>query len=424
MKLALFLPDGNCLNEVEKKRFSSLVGAYESQVSLKLTKFTFPEELSLNQIDELAKTVNKGGFDALVFISSKPHPAAFLRRFTDLGFRNDLIFHVDGNFTQDVLAWESLTAVLKMNKVKFITISQRHLLFVQSLFQNEKNVSYIPPSLDSSVVNNNYEPGELLRKQRGIKNNEWIFLYNGDLSRQKHIIELTSIFGRFISEINPNAQLWLNGKFDDQGIPYVGKSELSFEHFQQWQQVKNESAASDKIHYLGNLSGNELKPFLMAADWGVFPSTCNNEDFDFAALEALFSGLPCLLSDWGGNADLAHIKDTRLVPVKMENFHLSPDFTRLTKEIFLITTATKRPTVQEKTQRAQRIEKEFSLAKSSEQLLVELKLLSPFEGFTANMQKIARAYKRNAYAPFVDVSSFGGYNSEFEELYAPYFGRS
>lgn len=424
MKLALFLPASESTWQSCRQILKSLLALYDEQAGIEVDRYVLPQDASLDVIDALAKKVAGTKYDALVFPSHQPHPYSFLSRYDLYDDSTALVFHCYGDFSIDARQWDRLSTIFKKRSVRFFAASTRQLKFLQTLMQDPSIVSYLPFLPDVKTFR--YQPGlgEKLRKERGINDDEWVFLYSGRLSRQKHILELTSVFDRFISQLYPKAQLWLAGEFDDLGIPYIGRTELAFEHYQHWHALRESSSAKDRIHYLGNLSASELASYAQAADCGVFASTHNDEDFGLAPLELLMCGTPCFLTDWGGYADFVEPLHTRTISIDMKNFLLAPDMGHLTKQLFVLTATTKRPSHHQREECASYYHSKFNQRELCKLLKHGLKKPAAFSGFSQNMERLVAALERNPYAPFVDVTSFGGYNKEFEELYAPYFGRS
>lgn len=402
----------------------SLVEVYEQGSTYQIDRYVLPEDSTLASMDALARQVSSTDYAALVFPSHRPHPHDFLVRYNLYNQKTPLVFHAYGDFAVDARQWLRLDECFKTRPVRIFAASTRQQKFLQNLVSDPSSVSLLPFLPDTETFKFQEGVGQQLRLERKVADDEWIFFYSGRLSRQKHILELTSVFDRFISQIFPKAQLWLAGEFDDLGIPYIGRSELPFEHYQHWLALKKQSKASDRIHYLGKLAPSELTRYAQAADWGIFASTHNDEDFGLAPLELLLAGTPCFLTDWGGYADFLGPGHTRTIPVDIKNFMLTPDMPRMTKELFVLTSTRKREEASARRARSDHYHGIFSQQKMAQELELGLNFKTNFAGFSENMERLVAAITRNPYAPFVDVASFGGYNKEFEDLYAPYFGRA
>lgn len=402
----------------------SLVELYEQGNAYQIDRYVLPEDATADVLDNLARQVSAGGYGALVFPSHRPHPYDFISRYSTYNQTTPLVFHAYGDFAIDARQWARLESCFKTRSVRIYAASTRQQKFISNLVRDSACVELLPFLPDDKNFVFKAGVGDELRKERGISDDEWVFFYSGRLSRQKHILELTSVFDRFISQIYPKAQLWLAGEFDDLGIPYIGRSELPFEHYQQWKSLVNASPAKNRIHYLGNLPSRELARYAQAADYGVFASTHNDEDFGMAPLEVLFSGTPCFLTDWGGYADFFSAGHTRTIPVDLRNFMLTPDLPRLTKELFVLTSTSQRDDHAKRAARSKHYHQLFSRDALAQKLQTSLVAKKTFAGFSESMKTLVSALNRNPYAPFVGVSSFGGYNTEFEELYASYFGRN
>jgi len=122
------------------------------------------------------------------------------------------------------------------------------------------------------------------------------------------------------------------GTCDDIGSPTMA-GQLPAGYFQQrFDEVLSTLAKSlrGRIRILGNLDRNELSGLYCAADSFISFSLYHDEDFGMAPAEALATGLPALLSDWGGYSSFA-VPGTsvHLTPVSLSRRGLSFDTARI-----------------------------------------------------------------------------------------------
>jgi glycosyltransferase involved in cell wall biosynthesis len=76
----------------------------------------------------------------------------------------------------------------------------------------------------------------------------------------------------------------------------------------------------NEIIYLSNKSHNELHQLYNCADYFISLSLFHDEDFGCAPIESAFTGLPLIMTEWGGYKDISknlHFMSTGL------NVHLS-----------------------------------------------------------------------------------------------------
>tara|TARA_R110000868_G_scaffold180754_1_gene421410 strand:+ start:7111 stop:8331 length:1221 start_codon:yes stop_codon:yes gene_type:complete len=397
-------------------RLSNLIDCYDS-TDLKKQIYSFSESDQYLDIRNLAKVIIEQDFERVIFLSTSSIVFNYIDLLVQLGYCGSFIFHVDENFVASSKQWIKLSDL----DCHFVCSSNRQLEFVRSFLSEPAQASLLSP-----VVKKNIElvAASKLRKKMNIADDELVLLYHGDLSRQQHIIELTSLVLKFCAQISPKVNLWLCGQFKDVGIPLVGKTELEYEHYQSWLQLCRESPYGHKVVHLGEVESDQLADLYAGADWGVFLGSDPAVDFDHAALCALSHGLPCVLSDWAGHSDLVFDGFVRTLPVKVSGFHLSPDLKRFTKDLFLMLNKSSRSSSDVKSSCAKHYQTSFSSANASVQLKKILNIKKPFKGFNLRMEQLAAAFERNPYAPFVDVTSYGGYNQEFEDIYASYFGHT
>jgi glycosyltransferase involved in cell wall biosynthesis len=138
------------------------------------------------------------------------------------------------------------------------------------------------------------------------------FLYVGRVSREKDVDRLVEAFDR-LRERGHAASLVIVGDG-----PY--RKEL-------------QARCQDRpIAFTGVLEGDELATAYASADVMVFPST--TDTFGNVVLEAQASGLPVIVSDLGGPAEIVRCHDSGLIvdhretqalADAMERLHLSPE---------------------------------------------------------------------------------------------------
>ena len=180
------------------------------------------------------------------------------------------------------------------------------------------------------LIENGFEPGKLRVMARGVDcrsfqpekhdpafferygcNGSLKFLYAGRVSREKNVDGLIAAFDR-LRERGHSADLVIVGDG-----PY--RKEL---------QARCRGRA---VVFTGMLAGDELAAAYASADVMVFPST--TDTFGNVVLEAQASGLPVIVSDLGGPADIVRAHDSGMIVDHqqpealvdaMEKLYLSP----------------------------------------------------------------------------------------------------
>ncbi len=116
-----------------------------------------------------------------------------------------------------------------------------------------------------------------VRSKLNIPESSFVFVNGGKLHKEKLIVETLSAF---VKMGRPDAHIILFGKlFDD-----VQEEVLEFVN------------ANDNIHYLGFIAGNDVKKYLIASDFGVFPGR-----HSVIWEEAIGCGLPCIFGKYPGS---------------------------------------------------------------------------------------------------------------------------
>jgi hypothetical protein len=162
---------------------------------------------------------------------------------------------------------------------------------------------------------------EKQRKAWGVTQDDKVYIFTGRLSRQKRTKTLITAFAEVFKE-NPQAHLFIYGNPDSIGDPFVGIHDLEGEYFRYFYHYYEslEEEVRSRIHFMGSVPNPELLSVYCGADVLVNPSVHNDEDYGMSVAEAQFTGLPSLLSDWGGLASFHHEElpqATKFIPVKI-----------------------------------------------------------------------------------------------------------
>ncbi len=416
MKLALLYAELSTSSRLESLQISQLIEGYKSLNHSSKT-YSLGPDVDYLKVRAICHALIEQNTDRIIFLTKTAATFKIVEQLELLNFTGSFVFHLDGQFIFDAKEWSLLGKV----NCHFVCRSSKHLKFIQSFLENKDQASLLVPVTEAVSLKT---PKGELRKELNIGEDELVFLFVGDLSRQQHVIELTSLMLKFCAQISPKINLWLCGQFKDEGIALVGKTELEFEHYQSWLKLCHDSPHGHKVSYLGDLDLAELQEVYAEADWGIYLGSDPAQDINPYALEALCHGLPCVLSNWGGHSDLNHDEFVRNLAVEVKGFHLSPDLKRLTKDLFLMLNKGAKVDSAFRASCSKYYQEKFPSHFSSSNLEMILSKTERFAGFAQQMDRLTAAFERNPYAPFVDVTSYGGYNQEFEEIYASYFGDS
>lgn len=354
--------------------------------------------------------------DLLVFIDHFPCPASIIKAFSkhhNKEVKPDIIIHVFGDFTLQAAEWLSSEKELKDFNIKFICASDAQSRLLAKLLNNSKNIESLFFPLRGDAHNFSNKLREETRKKLNLAPDELVFIYTGRLSMQKNVIELVSMMNELRRTFQLKFKLLIAGPFDDLGIPYIGQYSQEGAYCTRWmKQVSN----IDFVSYLGSLDSSELHNYYCASDCFISLSTHNDEDFGMSPCEAAATGLPLILTDWGGYFSFPkYFKNTYLIDTTFSN----PDATRplpLKKSLFkkVIHFCENYDPKSREASNSCSLE---ILRTNMKDVLVELEQ-SRFTGFSELMIKVSARFSATKSSPFSGVR--GNYSDLYYDLYSSY----
>lgn len=301
--------------------------AYQMNKKLDLLNFNYSVDQTPDEIINVAEKIVEANPEVILILDHKPHPLALLQVIIPLLEKEKqkprFVFHVFGDFTLYYSHWDRLGSLLEGYSVDFIVAShrQKHLI---DKFLPETTRSFVCPfPVDKNEFSFNEGVRKLQRKEWGLKEDELAFVFTGRLSRQKRTHTLLKAFTEFIEKTGTDkVHLYLYGNTDHIGDQFVGKWEMEGEYFRKINKIYKSLPlpVQKKIHFMGGVPNAELRGVYQGADMLVNLSVHNDEDYGMSVAEAQCSGMPSILTDWGGLASFEH-KDlpgaTRFIPVKI-----------------------------------------------------------------------------------------------------------
>ena len=381
---------------------------------------------------DLATLVLEKGFDQVIWLDHYPHPQNLIKvLLKHEGKLPKFIIHLFGDFILQAPLWNNVQDEIEKSnhdfEMHFVCASQKQKELVHSLLNssNSEDVSVIPFPVDELTFFYNEEDRQKRRIELDIKEDETLFFYSGRLSYQKNIIDAIYTFATYSKTFDPKAKLILSGPMDDLGVPYLGKEALDGTFFFHWEECLREHTDlvdSNRIIYLGNLTHRDLAATYCAADVFLSLSCHNDEDYGMSPAEALCSGLPCLLTDWGGYGSFkAYAPDSVcLVPVLPGEQRHGPHRSLAVKGLASLGTPQDRGALTKLSHKKMGIEavsKELGVLCTS---IDENKKL--FAGFNKKFFKLCSLFENNPRAPFRGPN--GQYSLFYHELYGAYWKSS
>ena len=181
-----------------------------------------------------------------------------------------------------------------------------------SWFYEQMDTIFVPSeAYRSQLVRNGFDRRKLLIMERGVdldrfnpgyrQGRFWremglddgpVILYVGRISREKNIDALAAAFKQLV-ERGAKANLAIVGDG-----PYL-------------EELRRRHGSDPRITFTGFLGGEELSRAYASADLFVFPST--TDTFGNVVLEAQASGVPVIVSDRGGPADIVRARDSGVI---------------------------------------------------------------------------------------------------------------
>lgn len=279
---------------------SNLIKSYQQAYPNSLVHYTSSKE-SLQNItqttQDLVKIFEKDSIDKIIFIDHDPCPAILIKNLVkkineQVEKKPSIYIHIYGDFTFNLPYFFDLS----YSKLFFITASERQTALVDRLSNQPTSMNLFFP-VDENRFNFSLEKRIEFRKRYNFKDNELVLLYTGRLSLQKNIEIIFKILEKITHR---KIHLVLAGEFDDLGGRFFGANQAIGYYYQKVLHLINHS--HHQVSYIGKLEASEIINAYCGADIFISPSLYHDEDFGMAPAEAMASGLPSILTDWGGYA--------------------------------------------------------------------------------------------------------------------------
>lgn len=406
-----------------KSIVSNLEAAYLQASGLKIiSSIYYDHGLDEFQIYHLAQKIIETNASEIVFIDHKPHPGRLIARLHQISpnYRPRLVFHIFGDFVLESANWLDHNSVLQNYPVHFVSASSKQKKLLDSFLINSEASSIIPFPVQKDIFYFDQNERLEVRKELGLSENDFLFLYTGRASLQKNVLELCRAMMSCSKIIGDNLHFYFAGPFDDLCIPYKGFDNPPGVYFQRWMKL-SASIGHNRIRYINNLNSNELRRISNASDCFISLSTHNDEDFGMSPAEALMCGLQTILSDWGGYGSFKNImpEHIQLIPVSHQTMRILPELNQVQKTIL----KTFGHFLSDKTrlQLSTSSSNYLSVESVSKMLDLQMKNISRenFKGFNQHFTKLGYVFKANPKAPF--VSGKGDYSDYYFKIYDPYF---
>jgi glycosyltransferase involved in cell wall biosynthesis len=301
--------------------------AYELNPNVALTNFNYSSSQTYDEIVQTAKSIVSLKPDIITILDHKPHPLAILQvikfELVKRKLKPKFIFHIFGDFTLYYPEWDKLSKILEDYSVEFVVASDRQKILIDKFLTPTLKAHVCPFPVDDKEFFYDPDLRENQRKEWNLVEDDLALVFTGRLSRQKRIHTMLEAFSDFlISTKTKKVHLFLYGTTDHVGDQFLGLWETEGEYFRKISRVYKSLPlqVQKKIHFMGSVPNRDLRSVYQGADYLLNLSVHNDEDYGMSVAEALCSGLPAILTDWGGLAsfELKTIPEaTQFIPVRI-----------------------------------------------------------------------------------------------------------
>ena len=252
-------------------------------------EFELPEyelqKLSFPPLLQMIDYIQREGFTELIISTPGPIGLTALLAGKVLGLRTSGIYHTDFPQYVRILTDDNFLETLTWNFMKWF-YDQLDLLYVNSEGYRRawidrgiaaERIKILPRGLDTTLFNPQRRDPAFWKKH-GIAAGTAVLLYVGRISKEK--------------DLDIIVPAWSKLRRDGLSLAFVGDGPY----------LKELRTLLPDAAFTGVLAGRELATAFASADVFLFPST--TDTFGNVILEALASGVPCIVSDQGGPKDL------------------------------------------------------------------------------------------------------------------------
>jgi glycosyltransferase involved in cell wall biosynthesis len=274
----------------------------------------------------LARRILKSKISELVILDHHVDPVPILialrsldiRRFRELRYS----FHVYGDFSLFSGRWLQIAKLLRGLKVRLLCASERQRRLVEFFEPAGSSQAVVCPfAVNTELFAFDPRRRARWRKRFKLNDEQTVFIYTGRLSLQKCVSRLVEEFAAWARDREGDLWLALAGPIDDIAGMTSGIDIPHGYYFHHFERLLDSLPKDirERILVLGDLSLEDLRDLYSGGDAFVSLSLYHDEDFGMAPAEALSSGLPAVLTDWGGYGAFRGEKiESHFVPVELK----------------------------------------------------------------------------------------------------------
>ncbi len=277
-------------------------------------EFELPEyelqKLSFPPLLQMIDYIQREGFTELIISTPGPIGLTALLAGKMLGLRTSGIYHTDFPQYVRILTDDNFLETLTWSYMKWF-YEQLDLLYVNSEGYRRawidrgipaERIRILPRGLDTTLFHPSRRDPDFWRTH-GITRDKTVLLYVGRVSKEK--------------DLDVIVQAWTKLGRNGTALAFVGDGPY----------LKELRTLLPQAAFTGYLAGIELARAYASSDLFLFPST--TDTFGNVILEALASGIPCVVSDQGGPKDLIEHGKTGYITRALD----AEDFTRHVQQL-------------------------------------------------------------------------------------------
>jgi glycosyltransferase involved in cell wall biosynthesis len=290
-------------------------GLRQSYASREIAKHTSVTEWRLSRfnseasIAQTASEIVASKPDWLVFLDTSPLYGILIKRINEIQAtknRPRLRFHVYGDFTLRSYLWKHWEEDLRGYAIEWVCASTAQERLVKAFCDSKSRRTWVCPfPLKTAPFQFDFKSRKQMRKSLGLSDSDFLIYYSGRLTMQKNVLANLKIVRFLKAETLARTHFVFAGDFDDRGGPFEGTHLPKGGIFQLWQDAMAtlKSDQRQRVHLLPGLAHSSQSAMYSAADCFLSLSLQHDEDFGMAPAEAACSGLPLILTSWGGYQD-------------------------------------------------------------------------------------------------------------------------
>ena len=233
--------------------------------------------------------------------------------------KTSLIFYIFGDYVRKSSFYVRLNDCLIGKKVLFYAASECYQVLIGKSLISKSNCQLCPFPIKQQTFNIKKKSRSTFRKNHGLKKKDFALIYTGRISPQKNILLLIDTFNNLKKtlESTVNLKLFIFGNVDEFEMPtFYEKKFKPGEYFQ----LLQTSIKNDDVKIFPRINHQHLKNAYAGSDLFISLSIYHDEDFGYSPIEALCSGVPVVLTNWGGYRDLQNqnAKDKMIQHIDLE----------------------------------------------------------------------------------------------------------